>query len=244
MAPADIGNTPKYWIRPTQVLSAAPGFHRFVWDLHYAPPAGTSSQPGSYPISATPHDTPREPRGPWAIPGQYVVRLTVGGKSYTQPLTIRMDPRVKTPAAAIAKEHAMAMAPFDAIAFDSAAVGLAAGIRERLSAARQSAAGDPSRVAALRAAEDSLNAVVGQGVAGGGRRGGGGGRGRGGAGAAGPTLASMSGELQSLMTLLEEADAEPTTQAVAATESALRTHANLASRWRRITTVMIPALRM
>jgi hypothetical protein len=54
----------------------------------------------------------------------------------------------------------------------------------------------------------------------------------------------MSGELQSLMTLLEEADAEPTTQAVAATESALRTHANLASRWRRITTVMIPALRM
>ena len=69
-----------------------PGFHRFVWDVHYAPPAGTSAQPGQYPISATPHDTPREPRGPWAIPGQYTVRLTVGGRTYTQPLTIRMDP--------------------------------------------------------------------------------------------------------------------------------------------------------
>ena len=49
MAPADLGNVPAYWIRPTHVLSAAPGFHRFVWDLHYAPPAGTSSQPDSIP---------------------------------------------------------------------------------------------------------------------------------------------------------------------------------------------------
>ena len=127
MAPEDIGNTPRYWIRPTQVLSAAPGFHRFVWDLHYAPPAGTSSQPGNYPISATPHDTPREPRGPWAIPGQYTVRLTVGGKSYSQTLTIRMDPRVKTPPAAIAQEHAMAVSLFDGIALDSAAVAQARG---------------------------------------------------------------------------------------------------------------------
>src|SRR4029079_2597146 len=35
MAPADIGNVPKYWIRPTRVLSTAPGMHRFVWDLRY-----------------------------------------------------------------------------------------------------------------------------------------------------------------------------------------------------------------
>src|SRR4051812_47628223 len=69
MAPVDVGNTPRYWIRPTQVLSAARGFHRFVWDLHYERPAGTAGQPGQYPISATPHNTPREPRGPWAVPG-------------------------------------------------------------------------------------------------------------------------------------------------------------------------------
>jgi len=27
------------------------------------------------------------------MPGTYSVKLTVGGKTYTQPLTVRMDPR-------------------------------------------------------------------------------------------------------------------------------------------------------
>ena len=85
-------------------------------------PPERAAQPGNYPISATPHDTPREPRGPWALPGQYTVRLTVGGKAYSQLLTIRMDPRVKTPLAALAQEHAMAVSLFDGIASDSAAV--------------------------------------------------------------------------------------------------------------------------
>lgn len=238
MAPADIGNTPKYWIRPTQVLSAAPGFHRFVWDLHYAPPAGTSGR-AEYPISATPHNTPREPRGPWAIPGQYTVRLTVGGKSYSQPLTIRMDPRVKTPPAAIAQAHAMSVSLFDAIAFDSAAVTQANSIREQLASARQRNANDQTLIAALHAVEDSINAVVGQGGGAGGRRGGGRGPGR---GAAGPTLSSMAGDLEGMMALLEEADVEPTTQATTAARATLAKQAALAARWKAITTVAIPAL--
>jgi len=49
-----------------------------------------------YPISAIYHDTPRYPLGATVLPGQYRIVLTVGGKSYTQPLEIRMDPRVKT----------------------------------------------------------------------------------------------------------------------------------------------------
>lgn len=216
MAPADIGNTPRYWIRQTQVLSAASGFHRFVWDLHFAPPAGTSSQPGNYPISATPHDTPREPRGPWAVPGQYTVRLTIGGKSYTQPLTIRMDPRVKTPAVAIEREHAMAVALFDAIAADSAIVAEARTLRERLGGAASPIV-------------DSIGAVVGQG----GGRGGRGGGGRGGANRAGPTISSIAGELQALMALLEDSDTEPTTAQVAAVSAALRDQAALVARWNK-----------
>ena len=118
MAPADIGNTPRYWIRPTQVLSAAPGFHRFVWDLHYAPPAGTSAQPGQYPISAVPHDTPREPRGPWAFRGVHGAahrrRQDVIAASHDQDGSAREDA-----AGDLAQEHAMAVALFDAIARDS-----------------------------------------------------------------------------------------------------------------------------
>jgi hypothetical protein len=42
---------------------------------------GTSTQPGQYPISGTRTDTPREPRGPRAAPGEHSVRLMVGGKN-------------------------------------------------------------------------------------------------------------------------------------------------------------------
>ena len=48
---------------------------------------------------AVPHRTYPSVAAPWAAPGAYTVRLTVDGKQYTQPLTLRLDPRVKTPAA-------------------------------------------------------------------------------------------------------------------------------------------------
>jgi hypothetical protein len=35
------------------------------------------------------------------LPGNYTVRLTVGGQTMTQPLAVKMDPRVRTPAAGL-----------------------------------------------------------------------------------------------------------------------------------------------
>jgi len=86
-------NIPTYWIRPARVLSTRPGMHRFVWDLHYPPPDSLEHE---YPISAIYHDTPRTPLGPTVMPGKYSVKLTVNGTTYTQPLMIKMDPRVMT----------------------------------------------------------------------------------------------------------------------------------------------------
>jgi len=86
-------NVPMYWVRPARTLSAAPGMHRFIWDLTYPAPDVLALE---YPISAIYHDTPRYPLGATVLPGQYKLVLTVGGKSYTQPLNVRMDPRVKT----------------------------------------------------------------------------------------------------------------------------------------------------
>jgi photosystem II stability/assembly factor-like uncharacterized protein len=88
-------NIPTYWIRPLQVLSGQSGMHRFVWDLRYPAPDSLRRQ---YPISAIYRDTPRYPLGPAALPGHYTVKLTVNGKSLTQPLIIKMDPRVKSSA--------------------------------------------------------------------------------------------------------------------------------------------------
>jgi hypothetical protein len=75
--------------------------HRFVWDLHYPAPASSRHD---YPISAVPHDTPRLPLGPTILPGSYTIRLTVDGKTSTAPLAVKMDPRVKTPAAGLQKK--------------------------------------------------------------------------------------------------------------------------------------------
>jgi photosystem II stability/assembly factor-like uncharacterized protein len=106
----DTGNWPAYWFRPAQVLSTKAGLQRYAWDLHFTPPAGECSLP----ISATPHNTKCEPEGIWVAPGQYSARLTVDGKSYTQSFTVRMDPRVKTPAAALQQQYALSLALYDA----------------------------------------------------------------------------------------------------------------------------------
>jgi len=90
-APVDpLLNVPTYWLRPFQPLETTAGMHRFVWDLHATPSGGGRGGP---PISAVIHDTPAGPQGEWVPPGNYTVKLTVDGQTYTQSLTIKADPR-------------------------------------------------------------------------------------------------------------------------------------------------------
>jgi photosystem II stability/assembly factor-like uncharacterized protein len=95
---------PMYWVRPLQILSAEPGTHRFAWDMHYPPPEALEHE---FPISAIYHDTPKYPLGAWALPGNYTVKLTVDGKAYTQPLLVKMDPRITTSLADLQKQFGM-----------------------------------------------------------------------------------------------------------------------------------------
>jgi photosystem II stability/assembly factor-like uncharacterized protein len=95
---------PMYWVRPTRILSAAAGMHRFVWDLHYPTPDALRHE---FPISAIYQDTPQYPLGAWALPGNYTVKLTVEDKSYTEPLMVKMDPRISTSLADLAKQFEM-----------------------------------------------------------------------------------------------------------------------------------------
>jgi photosystem II stability/assembly factor-like uncharacterized protein len=83
---------PRYWIRPLQSLSGKRGMHRFLWDMHYTPLTGIEPD---YPIAAIYRDTPPRPTSPWVTPGDYTVVLTANGKSYSQPLTVKLDPRIK-----------------------------------------------------------------------------------------------------------------------------------------------------
>ena len=111
---------PMYWVRPAQILSGGAGMHRFVWDLRYSPPEALEHE---FPIAAIVHDTPLHPLGARALPGSYTARLTVDGKSYTQPLSLKMDPRIQTPLPDLRKQFEMEIASvggmnqsFDALA--------------------------------------------------------------------------------------------------------------------------------
>jgi hypothetical protein len=90
----DEGNVPRWWIRADARLQTRPGLHRFVWDLRY--PEAAALEP-FVPMAAALGDTPREPRGPWVLPGRYTLRLKAGASVTEQPLSVRMDPRVKVP---------------------------------------------------------------------------------------------------------------------------------------------------
>jgi hypothetical protein len=78
-------NIPAYWVRSFEPLSSGAGMHRWIWDLRPTPaprPAGGGGGFGRGGATTV-------------LPGSYTVRLSAGGKSYTQPLTVKLDPRTK-----------------------------------------------------------------------------------------------------------------------------------------------------
>jgi hypothetical protein len=83
---------PTYWAAPHRPLETSAGHHRFVWDLRYAPPRGARR---THSIAAVFQKTRSGPEGPFVHPGTYTVRLTVDGAVQRRPLDVRLDPRVK-----------------------------------------------------------------------------------------------------------------------------------------------------
>jgi photosystem II stability/assembly factor-like uncharacterized protein len=105
-------NLPTYWVRQPRVLSTDAGMHRWVWDLRLRPPDALAHE---YPISAIYRDTPPGPLGPWVVPGEYVVKLTVDGKTYSQVLNVKMDPRSKTTVIGLAQQYSLARSLWSAV---------------------------------------------------------------------------------------------------------------------------------
>ncbi len=60
------------------------GMNRFTWDLHY---------PGAHVFEGMILWSARAESGPFAVPGDYQVRLTANGQTTTRPLKIEKDPR-------------------------------------------------------------------------------------------------------------------------------------------------------
>jgi photosystem II stability/assembly factor-like uncharacterized protein len=92
---------PRYWVQPPRILSATPGLHRFYWDMHLEP---LKEVEPAYPMTAVFQKTAPQPSAPWVLPGDYSVVLSAGGKSFSQPFTVKMDPRLKVAPADLAKQ--------------------------------------------------------------------------------------------------------------------------------------------
>ena len=106
---------PLYWPAPALTLSTQAGVHRFNWDLRYDPISEEGGgRGGGGSGGAVPHRTYAAVNAPWAPPGAYTVRLTADGKSYTQPITLKLDPRVKTPAASLTQLATLTRELYDA----------------------------------------------------------------------------------------------------------------------------------
>jgi photosystem II stability/assembly factor-like uncharacterized protein len=146
------------WLHPPEPLSKEPGMHRFVWDLRYPKPPALRH---NYTIAAVSgEDTPSLPLGPQVLPGEYTVRLTVAGRSYTQPLTAKMDPRVTTSAADLAKQFDLEMKISEAMVQDYAAVMGVRDLRKQSEAIQRRLTEDPKEREVFSALVELANKVV------------------------------------------------------------------------------------
>jgi photosystem II stability/assembly factor-like uncharacterized protein len=136
------------WLRDRKPLLAEAGMHRFVWDLRYPLPRGVRSSFWG-------------PAGPLAVPGTYTVKLTANGKNSTQPLLIKLDPRVKTPQDALVRQFELASRTAARLGEVSMALQQAGDLRKQLDARKKDAGGNTELLTALQGVEERMEAAVG-----------------------------------------------------------------------------------
>ena len=218
---------PSYWVRPPQKLSNQAGFHRFVWDLHYAPIRGVKPD---YPIAAVYQNTPPVSTSPWAVPGKYKIVLTANGQKYTQELTLAMDPRVKISAADLQQQFDLSQRVYQNLLALQPINDQIEQIRAQIKAQRAKSP-SPEDTAKLDAFSQKLDAFAG---ASGRRR-------RGNQPAT--TLSSVRGSLFEVFSVLQDVDATPTPQATQAVPVLRQSTETLLKQWEQIQKTDLPQLK-
>jgi len=221
---------PMYWVRPEQIVSAEPGMHRFVWNLHHAPPDALEHE---FPISAIYRDTPRYPLGAWVLPGPYTAKLSSGFWSFTKTFTVEMDPRIKTPSIALHQQFEMETGAVAGMNTSFAALARVQSVRAQLKdRAAKAASGTPAdSIAAMDkkcaelegAAQSSFFGVA--------------------PGAKPPeNFSTLNQHFGGILAVADSADAAPTTQAAAVYKELQAALQDLTGRWTKIREQDISAL--
>jgi photosystem II stability/assembly factor-like uncharacterized protein len=214
---------PLYWVRPFRTLPTGAGMHRWVWHLQHPAPRANRHE---YPIAAIPHDTPRVPLGPRVPPGNYTVRLTVDGKSFTAPLSVRLDPRIKTPPEALQKKYQVEMHLTSTLTDTTQALTEGDSIRTQLENLHTDS---PQTKDAIEQFQKKLGALLG-----------------GSGGFAPPsaevTLGRVNGETATLYGQIWQVDAGPTSAQMAALASVDRDSTDMLKHWSEFKNEELPAL--
>ena len=133
--PAGAGDEEDFFSRggSANSLPADAGLNRFVWDLRYE---GAIKVPRA-PLWGGSTD------GPEALPGIYQVRLTVLGKTYTAPLEITTDPRLKVSSEELAKQFDLLLKIRDKVTETDDAIIQIRDLRDQISAVNKRLKDDP-----------------------------------------------------------------------------------------------------
>ncbi|HKF47695.1 MAG TPA: hypothetical protein VKB38_10090 [Terracidiphilus sp.] len=217
---------PPYWPLVHGPLPAAAGMHRWVWDLRATTPTATRYE---YPISAVPHRTPLAPQGPLVLPGEYTVRLTANGKEETQPITVKLDPRVHTAASDLQSLHAAVTEMAGALDSASKADLAAHAVLEQLTGS-----GNASVATQLAPYVKQLNALLHGSQPGGGAAPG--------AREESPGLDEVSGGAAQVYGLLGQSDNPPTSAVLAAATHVREEIKEVGPKWRQFVSTQLPAI--
>lgn len=230
---------PELWARAPRMLSSAPGHHRFLWDMHLPAVPGMSTEPDA--DQAVPQDTPAVENSPWVLPGRYTIRLTASGKTLTEPVSVVMDPRVKTPIDELEEQFHVSKAIYDDTVNATGAIQEIAALREQMrrsgqgsgsggaessEAATSPQAGTKSRPKSTlgESLETDLEKIAGRPEANGPQRG----------QAGPPTLATVRLQLARMEHSIQSADTRPTAAQVEAYQTAAKPLAGLLQQWEQI----------
>jgi hypothetical protein len=154
------------------------------------------------------------------------VKLTVAGRGYTAPLTVKMDPRIKTPSAGLEQEFALEQQLATMMTRSTEAIRQGRSLREQIEKLRAKA---PTALSAdLAVLDQNIEGVL----------------------AAPPgdkvppklTLAVVNRRIHRLYDDLDSADATPTTAQVAGKAVLDRDVAAVMSRWRALLTTEVAAI--
>ncbi len=150
------------------------------------------------------------------MPADYVVKLAVDGQTYSQPLTVKMDPRVRTAREALEQQFALSKKVYDALIEVRGAMAHLGDLRATLKTS--STTGKTSRASSDR--EHALAELDGEEDEDG-----------------APTadkhdnLPSIAASLTTLLGVLQEADVAPASQVTAAVGDRLQAYEDVMKRY-------------